>query len=51
MLNKLAFKNAHRLWKDYLTYFATLCMITALMSAFHSLLFSKYIYAMLSGEA
>lgn len=49
MLNKLAFKNAHRLWKDYLTYFATLCMITALMSAFHSLLFSKDIYAMLSG--
>ncbi len=30
MLNKLALRNARRLWKDYLNYFLTLCMITAL---------------------
>lgn len=54
MLNKLALRNARRLWKDYLTYFMTLFMITALMFAFHSLLFSKDIYAVVhygkSGE-
>lgn len=54
MLNKLALRNAHRLWKDYLTYFMSLCMITALMFAFHSLLFSKDISEMIhygkSGE-
>lgn len=54
MLNKLALRNAKRLWKDYLIYFLTLCMITALMFSFHSLLFSKDIYVMMhygeSGE-
>lgn len=54
MLNKLALRNAGRLWKDYLIYFLTLCVITALMFSFHSLLFSKDIYAMIhygeSGE-
>ncbi len=54
MLNKLARRNARRLWKDYLTYFLTLCMIAAFMLAFHSLLFSKDIYDMVhfgnSGE-
>ena len=47
MLNKLALRNAGRLWKDYLNYFLTLCMITALMFSFHSLLFSKDIYEMI----
>lgn len=54
MLNKLALRNAGRLWKDYLIYFLTLCVITALMFSFHSLLFSEDIYAMIhygeSGE-
>lgn len=40
--------------KDYLIYFLTLCVITALMFSFHSLLFSEDIYAMIhygeSGE-
>ena len=47
MLNKIALRNARRLWKDYLNYFLTLCMITALMFSFHSLLFSKDIYEMI----
>ena len=47
MLNKLALRNARRLWKDYLNYFLTLCMITALTFSFHSLLFSKDIYEMI----
>lgn len=47
MLNRLALRNAWRLWKDYLNYFLTLCMITALMFSFHSLLFSKDIYEMI----
>lgn len=54
MLNKLALRNAGRLWKDYLLYFLTLCMIVALIFSFHSLLFSKDIYEMIrfgnSGE-
>lgn len=54
MLNKLAMRNARRLWRDYLTYFLTLCMITALMFSFHSLLFSEDIYKLVhygnSGE-
>ena len=41
MLNKLALRNAGRLWKDYLNYFLTLCMITALTFSFHLLLFSE----------
>lgn len=48
MLNILALRNARRLWKDYATCFLTLCVITALMSAFHSLLFSKDIYHMIN---
>ena len=44
MLNKLAFKNAQRQWKDYVIYFFTLCMVVALMLAFNSLLFSSDIY-------
>lgn len=47
MLNKLALRNTWRLWKDYLNYFLTLCMITALTFSFHSLLFSKDIYEMI----
>lgn len=47
MLNKLALRNAGRLWKDYLNYFLTLCIITALTFSFHSLLFSKDIYEMI----
>ncbi|MBD5474679.1 MAG: ABC transporter permease [Lachnospiraceae bacterium] len=46
MLNKIALRSACKLWKEYLNYFLTLCMITALMFAFHSLLFSKDIYEM-----
>lgn len=47
ILNKLALRNARRLWKDYLNYFLTLCLITALMFSFHSLLFSKDINEMI----
>ena len=47
MLNKIALRNARRLWRDYLNYFLTLCVITALMFSFHSLLFSKDIYEMI----
>lgn len=47
MLNKLALRNARRSWKDYLNYFLTLCMITALTFSFQSLLFSKDIYEMI----
>lgn len=47
MLNVIAMRNTRRLWKDYLNYFLTLCMVTALMFAFNSLLFSKDIYEMI----
>lgn len=47
MLHKLAWRNTCRLWKDYLNYFLTLCVITALMFSFHSLLFSKDIQEMI----
>ena len=47
MLSKLALRNAGRLWKDYLHYFLTLCMIAALTFSFHSLLFSEDIRAMI----
>ena len=47
MLNKLALRNAGRLWKDYSNYYLTLCMIAALTFSFHSLLFSKDIYAII----
>ena len=48
MLNKIALRNARRLWKDYLNYFLTLCVIAALMFSFHSLLFSKDIFEMIN---
>ena len=48
MLNKLAFKNAQRQWKDYVIYFFTLCMVVALMLAFNSLLFSSDIYKLVN---
>ena len=47
MLNKLVAANVRRLWKDYLNYFLTLCMITALTFSFHSLLFAKDIAEMI----
>lgn len=47
MQNKLALRNVRRLWKDYLHYFLTLCMITGLTFSFHALLFSKDIYGMI----
>lgn len=43
MLNKLAFRNAKRSLNDYLLYFITMALITALMYSFNSLLFSKSI--------
>lgn len=50
MLNKLALRNAKRAWKDYATYFLTMCMISALMFAFNALLFSKDIYNLVHYE-
>lgn len=41
MLNKLAFRNVKRSAKDYLVYFLTMVMVTALMFSFNTLLFSK----------
>lgn len=41
MLNKLAFRNAKRSFRDYLIYLATMIFITALMFAFDSMIFSK----------
>lgn len=43
MLNKLAFRNAKRSLNDYLLYFITMVLITALMFSFNSLLFSRSI--------
>lgn len=47
MLNKLALRNTGRSWRDYGNYFVTLCMITALMFSFQSLLFSGDIREMI----
>lgn len=47
MLDKLALRNARRLWRDYFNYFLALCIITALAFSFHSLLFSKDINEMI----
>lgn len=47
LTGKIALRNARRLWKDYFNYFLTLCMITAFMFSFHSLLFAKDIYKMI----
>lgn len=41
MTLKLAFRNVKRSARDYLVYFLTMMLVTAVMFAFHSLLFSK----------
>lgn len=41
MLNKLAFRNAKRSFKDYLIYLITMIFITSLMFAFDSMIFSR----------
>lgn len=51
MLNKLALRNAKRSMKDYLVYLLTMVLITALMFAFHSLIFSPSIQALCSEVA
>lgn len=43
MLSKLALRNVMRSARDYLVYFLTMMLVTAIMFAFHSLLFSKEI--------
>lgn len=49
MLNKLAFRNARRSLNDYLLYFITMVLVTALMFSFNSLLFSKSIQILWRG--
>ena len=46
MLNKLAFRNVQRSVRDYLVYFLTMSVVTALMFSFHTLLFSEDIQEM-----
>lgn len=41
MLNKLAFRNVRRSARDYLIYFMTMAVVTALMVSFNTLLFSE----------
>ena len=41
MLNKLALRNAKRSFRDYFIYLMTMILITSLMFAFNSMLFSK----------
>jgi len=41
MVNKLAFRNVKRSARDYLVYFLTMAVVTALMFSFNTLLFSK----------
>ena len=41
MMCKLAFRNVKRMAKDYVVYFMTMAVVTALMFSFHTLLFSK----------
>ncbi len=43
MLSKLALRNVMRSARDYLVYFLTMTVVTAIMFAFHSLLFSREI--------
>ena len=43
MLSKLALRNVMRSARDYLVYFLTMTVVSAIMFAFHSLLFSKEI--------
>lgn len=49
MLNKLAFKNVKRSLNDYLIYFITMVLVTALMLSFNSLLFSESIQTLWNG--
>lgn len=48
MCNKLAFRNAKRLIKDYFLYLITMILITSLMFAFNSMIFSEDIIKMFS---
>lgn len=41
MLNKLAFRNVKRSGKDYMVYFLTMAVITAVMFSFNTLIFSE----------
>ena len=41
MLNKLALRNVLRSARDYMVYFLTMMLVTAIMFAFHSLIFSE----------
>lgn len=41
MLGKLAFRNVLRSARDYMVYFLTMMLVTAIMFAFHSLMFSE----------
>jgi hypothetical protein len=41
MLNKLAFRNVRRSAKDYIVYFLTMAVITAVMFSFNTLIFSE----------
>ncbi|WP_283684765.1 ABC transporter permease [Parablautia sp. Marseille-Q6255] len=43
MIRKLAFRNVKRMTKDYLVYFITMAVVSALMFSFNTLLFSKEI--------
>lgn len=46
MLNKLALRNARRSMKDYVVYLMTMVLITAVMFAFHSMIFSPSIQSL-----
>lgn len=46
MMNKLVFRNVKRSAKDYMVYFITMTVVTALMFSFNTLLFSKDIQKM-----
>lgn len=46
MLNRLAWRNVKRSAKDYLVYFLTMSVVTALMFSFHTLLFSRDVQEM-----
>lgn len=46
MLNKLAWRNAKRSMRDYIVYLMTMVLITAVMFAFHSMIFSPSIQAL-----
>ena len=41
MLNKLALRNVLRSARDYMVYFLTMMLVTAIIFAFHSLIFSE----------